>query len=604
MKWRWLFAAGLIAVSCAGAWSFYRGRPVTGSRPAYSRPAYSRPVASRPLDQVTPEGALLYIEAQNFSRLLSDWNGSPEKAKWLQSENHLVFSQSRMFFRLQRFYEYFAATAGVSPNTEFIAEAAGKESVLALYDIGKVEFLYVTHLPSAGFLSSVLWRSRTKFQPRSAGGIEFFTRKDESSGQAVAFAVAGDYLLLATRDDLMAHALELLAGQPGSSIRQEPWFSKAVAEAPATGGDLRMVLNLEKIGVAPQFRSYWIQQNITEMEGYTAAVSDLYRQGRVYREERVLLRKAQEAATGKTETPATLDALLPLVPHDSGFYQTSISTPQEAMDVLEEKIRSPRAHMAHTQSVAPQSLLTNGEIGSESDLDVRIDETRIDSTRTDDPRIDDGRRDVAAGPSKENSSSGLRRQFEQADARAFLVIHGTRRNQDDVLLTIPSVVVIAASRDWNLHALQSALQTDLASSLTAATLGLGWKPVNQAGGYFELDGIHPLQLAVRGKLLYMSNQPEMLISVLEAKNTADQPRGATYAAGFNHTQERQNFYELTAALDHFAQSDSPYQSKSPRYFSQNIASLSDTLERLESETVMVREVKNKVFQTVIYQWAE
>src|SRR5205807_2165251 len=132
--------------------------------------------------------------------------------------------------------------------------------------------------------------------------------------------------------------------------------------------------------------------------------------------------------------------------------------------------------------------------------------------------------------------------------------------------TIPSVVVIAASHDWDLQAVQSALQVDLASGLSTGTLGLGWRPVDQAGGYFELDGIHPVQLAVRGKLLYMSNQQEMIAAVLQAKNTAGQPRGATYIAGFSHARERQNFYELTGVIDRSAQPASPYQNSEPHFF--------------------------------------
>ncbi len=583
MKMRWLFAVVLMVVSFAGAWrSFYQLRPGSAAFKVVALPA-----SSRPLDQVTPEGALLYIEAQDFSGLLHDWNAAPEKAKCLESENSLVFSESRMLLRLRRFHENFAEAAGVSADTRFVADVAGKESVLALYNIGKIEFLYITHLPSANFLSSALWQSRNKFQPRSAGGTTFFTRKTEGAGQVVAFAIAGDYLLLSTREDLMAHALQLLAGQPGRSMRQEEWFSKAVAEAPATSGDLRMVMNLEKIAVAPQFRTYWIQQNITEMQSYRAAVSDLYREGRIYREERALLRMTQEGtkeATGAQIEPATVDALLPLPPDDSGFYQARVCTPQEAVDVLEQKVLSPRLTGFRSQSVAPQTLLTSGVMGSESDLDTRID--------------------AATPSSKEDSSSELRRQFAQAGARAFLVVQGTRRNQDGVLLTLPSVMVFASSHDWSLQSLQSALQADLAPSLTAAKLGLGWKPVDQGGGYSELDGVHPLQLAVRGKLLYIGNQPEMLTAMLQKKNTAVQPQGAIYAAGFNHAGERQNFYEFSAAIDRSSQPQSRYETNQPRFFSQNIASLSRALARLESEKIVVREAKNKVFQTVTYRWVE
>ena len=55
---------------------------------------------SHALDQMMPEGSLLYIEAKDFSGLLKDWNGSPERAQWLKSDDYRVFSNSRLFLRL------------------------------------------------------------------------------------------------------------------------------------------------------------------------------------------------------------------------------------------------------------------------------------------------------------------------------------------------------------------------------------------------------------------------------------------------------------------------------------------------------------------------
>jgi len=575
MKTRWLLATGLLIISFAGAWSLYH------------RNAFNVPSASRSLAQITPEGALLYIETKDFSRLLGDWNSSPEKANWLESENNDVFSNSRMFLRLKRSYENFAVAAGVPPDTRFVADAAGRESIFALYDIGKIEFLYITHLPSAGFVNSVLWRSRNKFQPRSAAGTQFFTRKDSDSGQVVAFAIAGDYLLLATREDLMAHALELLGGRPGSSLHQEAWFAKAMSEAPATSGDPRMVLDLARIAVAPQFRTYWIQQNITEMKGYTAAVCDLYREGRVYREERVLLRKIREAANedgqGRPESSSGVATLLPFVPLGAGFYQIKKSTPQEALDLVEQKILSPRLAGGGPQNRAPQIVLTSGEIGRESDLDTKVD---------------------AAPPAKENSFSRLRRQFEQEGAEATLVVQGTHDNDDGVLLTIPSAVVIAAAHDWDAQAVQSALQADLSAGISVASLGVDWQRVDQSGGYFELNGVRPLQLAVRGKFLYISMERETLAAMLQATNGEAQPKDLTYVASFSHARERQNFYDLMDDIDHSAQATSVYEGKQPHFFSENLASLSSTLERLESEKITVRAKGGKVFQMVMYQWSK
>src|SRR6476661_819566 len=120
-----------------------------------------------------------------------------------------------------------------------------------------------------------------------------FARKDEQSGRVVAFAVADNYLILGTREDLVAGSLELMSGSKGRTVSQEGWYTQALAAAQTKAGDLRMALNMEKIAVTPHFRTYWIQQNITEMQSYGSAIADLYRDGATYREERVILPKKQ-----------------------------------------------------------------------------------------------------------------------------------------------------------------------------------------------------------------------------------------------------------------------------------------------------------------------
>ncbi len=96
---------------------------------------------------------------------------------------------------------------------------AGSESALALYDIGKLQFIYITRLPSANSMQSQLWQTRAKFETRSAGGVTFYLRRDTESQREVEFAVSENYLLLATREDLMASALQLMAGskEPNTS---------------------------------------------------------------------------------------------------------------------------------------------------------------------------------------------------------------------------------------------------------------------------------------------------------------------------------------------------------------------------------------------------
>lgn len=110
----------------------------------------SPPPPSVRLSRYVPSGSLLYLQAKDFSSLLGDWNASPKKRDWLQSDNYEVFSKSRLFLRLQEAGGQFAAAAGVPPDLKFLGEMAGSQSALALYDIGKLQFLYITRRAPRG----------------------------------------------------------------------------------------------------------------------------------------------------------------------------------------------------------------------------------------------------------------------------------------------------------------------------------------------------------------------------------------------------------------------------------------------------------------------
>ena len=562
-----LSVLGLLALCVTGiiGWSLFR--PQAG------------PV--HPLDQMMPEGSLLYIEAKDFSGLLKDWNSSPERTGWLQSDDYRVFSNSRLFLRLGQASDQFAAAAGLPPDMKFLVNAAGKESAVAVYEIGNLEFLYITRLSSGDFIQSALWQSRNKFQSRSAGGKAFFARKDEESGRVVAFAIADNYLILGTREDLVAGSLELMSGSKGRTLSQEGWYTQARAAASPTAGDLRMVMNMEKIAVTPHFRTYWIQQNITEMQSYGSAISDLYREGPVYREERVILPKKPGDEAALAQSAQAVTTLLSALPRDYGFYQVGLANAKTSLAVLEQKILAPRFGSARTERLAPQVQLTGGQAGAGTDLETRIDVEPVSRVTS------------------LNASEGLQLQLEKTGPQALLVVQATRNNADGVLMSIPAVVAVAAAGDWDVPSVQKAVQDMVAPGLTAARLGLQWREVKDAGGYYELDGLSPVQMAVRGKLLYLANDAGLLGSVLQAKNQPlSQP--ANYAAGFSHLRERQNFYKFSSLVDQ----QSVAHDGGPQFFSQNMAGFSRAFAKLDSEEIVTRQTKDRIQQTVTYRWMQ
>lgn len=536
-----------------------------------------------PLSRYVPSGALLYLQAKDFSALLADWNRSPQKQAWLAGSNYEVFSRSRLLLRLKDAGKQFATAAGLPPDMNFLSQVAGSESGLALYDIGKLQFVYITRLPSANAVQNQLWQTRSKFETRSAGGATFYLRRDPESQREVEFAVNGNYLLLATREDLMAGALQLMAGSKDHAIEADPWFAQSVAAA-GPAGDLRMALNLEKIVPSPYFRSYWVQQNITEMKSYAAAISDLFRSGKEYREERVLLKKADASAS--TDDGGGVSDLIRLVPDGAGFYEAQpCASIDPCLDVLATKILAPHTGPVPAGQLAPGDQMTSGETGSSSDLETRIDQAP-------------GQR----GPDADGSAA-LRSLLQKGQVNAVLHVQSTERDKAGVFVRIHSAVALAGGSEWDETAARYALISFIRPSLTASQLGVAWK---QSNGYYELDGLHPLSAAVRGKFLIVSNDTDLMGSMLANANRKSDPVPALFVAEFDHHREKENFARLTSVVDRpdLNPSGAGSTPRQPQFLSENVASLSESLAAVSSEKIVIREAGDKVLQTVTYQWSQ
>jgi len=555
-----------IALACAAVgWAGYR---------AVTPPAV-------PLSKFFPAGPLLYLEAKDFSSLLNDWNSSPQKRQWAQSSNYEVFSRSRLFLRLQGAGEQFATAAGIPPDMNFLSQVAGQQSAVAIYDIGKLEFLYVTYLPSARSMQSSLYQTRSKFEPRHTGGVDFFVRHDAESDRVVAFAVSGDYLLLATREDLLAGALQLMSGKQDRTLESESWWTQSTAAA-GQPGELRMVLDLQTLVPNGYFRTYWVQQNITDLSQYAAAVSDLYRATNEYREERVLIRKKEPAQPDSPDGRMAATNLSRLIPESAGVYVTAANPSVDSCyALLETKILAPHFGPAPASQTAPQVQLTSGEQGGGSDLETRIDQAPAET------------------PASVSSAAALKDLLAKTPLLASLQLQSTQRDSAGVFVRIHSAVVLSAASDWSETGVYSALNELVRPALTAGQLGVFWQ---QKSGYQQLDGLWPLSVSVRGKDLAVSDDPTLLEAILAKFPGKSDHTPFEYSAGFNHKLERENFARLTYLVD---RPGMPAASElQPQFFSGNMTSLSSTLADVSSERIEIRSEGIKVKQRVTYEWSQ
>lgn len=451
------------------------------------------------LPSLLPEGALLSIEARDFGSLLHDWNTSEEKRAWLTSDNHAAFSNSRLFERLSQAQDEFSAAAGLPADENLLEKVAGKQSCLGLYDIGNLEFVYVTRLDQQAIENTPLWQTRGKFEQRNEAGTAFYVHKDAQSSRVAAFASRDGWLILGTREDLVAGVLDRLAGKASQNLAGESWFVEAVKQAKAERGDLRMVLNLEKIVPTPYFRSYWVQQNVTEMKQYASAVSDLYRSSQSYREERVLVRRAGLTAVSHGD----VRSLATLAPEDAAFYAAQASPDEEnLLRSLRDNLLEVRPErQAASYTVAPTAVAAENA-GSASQLDTSIDTAPVTVRQADAYQV-------------------LRALLAAQQPDASLEIFTTRAPKNGVFVSLQAAMAISAAQNWDENAVRQALTQALLPGLTTGKLGVNWEKRSSASGdYLALDGAVPLFVAVNGKLLLLANDSSLMEKLLARRSSA------------------------------------------------------------------------------------
>ncbi len=495
-----------------------------------------------PLSTYFPQGPLLYVEARDFTALLRDWNASAEKRLWLRSDNYSVFSRTRLFTRLADAQNEYAAAAGLPPDMSLVNSLAGSESAVGIYDIGKLEFLYITRLASARAVETALWKTRTSYESRSAAGQAYYVRVDRPSKRVAAFASVNGLLLLATREDLIAGALTLIANQPGRAMKDESFFTSATKAAKAQG-EIRIVMNLPALLETPHFRSYWIQRNTASLKQYSAGIADIFREATQIREERVLLRA--QAATPASESAVA--QIVAYVPNAAGLYRAwAAPTGDQAAGLVYSKIYSPSVGAAPPSERAPDAAASEEKSGSEADLETRIDQQPLDLGDRNQPYLD------------------LRAKLDAVKLDAMMEIQSSRTLADGVFVVNPRAVVLLAASDWA----PNAINTEF--SLT------------------------------RGRVLILADSKQMLDAITQKLAAQPVPQAAaSYSATFRITQELAPYTKMMRLIDHSQAPEAD--GTDPRFFSQNVASLGRALGRMETASIVAHDTGAAVPQTIIYK---
>ncbi len=225
----------------------------------------ARPVAEQlRLAGVMPRGAMVYVQASDLSALMKIWLASPVRSRFYDSASFAAFQKSHVYLKLQDRKKDFETAIGVGLDEKRLAELAGRASAVSIYDIGKLELVFVTEVPRARAVASALFKQAPQFSERSADGTSYYVRDVTTDGgrlnQQFCFAYVEGKLIVTTTEGLMIRAIANAKAATADSLSSDV-IALADQAAGFSAHDVTMWLDQARLNRNRYFDNYWIHHN-------------------------------------------------------------------------------------------------------------------------------------------------------------------------------------------------------------------------------------------------------------------------------------------------------------------------------------------------------
>ncbi len=293
----------------------------------------TRPVSDQlKLAGLMPRGPLVYAQARDLSSLMKTWVASPVRAQFYDSPSFKAFSQSRVFLKFQDRKADIEKATGIGIDESRLAEFAGGGSALAIYDIGKLEMVFVTEVPRERAIATLLFKQLPQFQERSAEGASYYAREfttdNGNLNQQFCFAYSDGKLIVTSTEGLMIRALKN-ARQAGEDSALADVMATAERATGFSANEVTLWLDQAKLNQNRHFRSYWIHRSAPA--NIQSGLIDLRITPQGLSERRWFVLKSQSSERMLTADQAS--ALMRMAPPDAQLVEArSLSASREELN--------------------------------------------------------------------------------------------------------------------------------------------------------------------------------------------------------------------------------------------------------------------------------
>jgi len=296
----------------------------------------TRPVNEQlKLAGMMPRGALVYVQARDLSALMKMWMASTVRDKFYKSASFDAFSKSRIWLKFAARKDDFEKALGFGLGESRFAEFAGGASAISIYDIGKIEMVFVTEVPRERAIATILFQKLADFQERNSDAGPYYARDVTTDGgrlnQQFCFAHSNGKLIITTTEGLMIRALGNAKAAGADSLLADVMATADQAKGFAAH-EVSMWLDQTRLNRSRHFDSYWIHHNVSgarSLANIESGLLDLRFTPQAVTEQRWFKMGAEAGGEAKALTGNQASAFLRFAPADAQLVEVHAGSPDE-----------------------------------------------------------------------------------------------------------------------------------------------------------------------------------------------------------------------------------------------------------------------------------
>lgn len=567
---------------------------------AYAKATRTARGAYAPADDC-PRGALVYAQASDLPALLRLWDESKLKERYLASTNFRQFQGGHVALKLVQRFKEFDDALGFTLDAAALADATEKKAAVAVYDIGRMELVFVAPVGEEKALAARFFQDAERFEKAELPDGTVYYSSDVAADrgrqkQKILFAFVKGRFVLATEEKLMLRALANVNGKSRADrLSDEPSFRTLSGEV--SPHFATVWVDQSKLNGDYYFKHYWAMGDAARPAGMRAGIFDFeMREGRWLEHRQYLVQNGRQRRSAALSAQDLQD-FGGAIPPEATYARLRVlgdgGGAALVRDVLLDRLPEAAARGARLHEYFDPASEEGGDYsGDYSYLDSDYDEAIDDSS---DAGEDEAKR--RAPDSADASAAELERVLERARPSEGASAASPLAHDGPLFVEFRRLTILKLENTDGLdrQALERAVGSLVSGRVTIAEkddAGLSWADGGGASRRWrelELPMLGwKLCYALKGGKLFVSNDTDFLAAALAGGGETRRP-DARFAPDdvtlIRLDRKAQAFNQVFDKLD--AQRVSDYwksrkggadesqPSASEEFFSGNVASLLD-----------------------------